>query len=179
MSDENLLDEGADDFATKSSKPSVVMLLAVAALGAGVGGWFGGPIVTPRVADMMASEPSGEGDDGYGGGHGGARPYGDASADDGPLAIENLILNPAESGGSRFLIATLVLDTDDETRAQLEARDAEARDLLQTVLAIRTVAELSDISLRDEIRDDLRIALNTMLGYEGVRRIFLPQFVIQ
>ncbi|MBT8489286.1 MAG: flagellar basal body-associated FliL family protein [Gemmatimonadetes bacterium] len=172
MSDENLLDEGGDDFATKSSGPSAVMLLVVAALGAGAGGWFGGPIVTPMVADIMASEPS-DGD-----GHG-ARPYGDASADDGPLAIDNLILNPAESGGSRFLIATLVLDTDDETRAELESRDAEARDLLQTVLAVRTVAELSDISLRDEIRSDLRIALNTMLGYEGVHRIFLPQFVIQ
>jgi flagellar basal body-associated protein FliL len=38
---------------------------------------------------------------------------------------------------------------------------------------------LSDISLRDVIREDLRAALNTMLGYEGVHRIFLPQFVIQ
>ena len=179
MSDENLLDEGADDFAPKSSGPSVVMLLVTALIGAGAGGWFGGPIVTPMVADMMAASPDDEGDDGYGGGHGGSSPYGDASPDDGPLAIDNLILNPAQSGGSRFLIATLVLDTDEETRAELEARDAEARDLLQTVLAIRTVDELSDISLRDEIRNDLRIALNTMLGYEGVHRIFLPQFVIQ
>lgn len=177
MSDENLLDEGADDFAPKSSGPSVVMLLAVALVGAGAGGWFGGPIVTPMVADILASEPSE--DDGYGGGGHGSAPYGAASADEGPLAIDNLILNPAESGGSRFLIATLVLDTDEGTRAELEARDAEARDLLQTVLAVRTVAELSDISLRDQIREDLRIALNTMLGYEGVHRIFLPQFVIQ
>ncbi len=156
------------------------MLLAVALVGAGAGGWFGGPVVTPIVAEMMASSPSEGGDDGHGGGgYGGDRPYGDASADDGPLTIDNLILNPAESGGSRFLIATLVLDTNEDTRAELESRDAEARDLLQTVLAIRTVDELSDISLRDEIRNDLRIALNTMLGYEGVHRIFLPQFVIQ
>lgn len=175
MSDDTQLEEGTDDFGTKSG-PSVVTLLFVGLIGAGVGGWFGGPMVTPMVADLLAAAPSGEGgsDHGGGGGHGES-----TTSEEGPLAIENLILNPAESGGSRFLIATLVLDTDDKTRATLEARDAEVRDLLQTVLAVRTVAELSDIGLRDEIREDLRNALNRMLGYEGVHRIFLPQFVIQ
>jgi len=177
VSDETPLEADGEDFATKSSGPSVMMLLLVAAVGAGLGGWFGAPLATPMVTDLLAVVPSG-GDGSHGGGsHGGGE--GSGSEEQGPLTIDNLILNPAESGGSRFLIATLVLDTDDETRAEIESRDAEIRDLLHTVLDARTVDELSDIGLRDEIREQLRSALNTMLGYEGVHRIFLPQFVIQ
>jgi len=162
--------EALDEDAPKAKGgPSLLVLLVLAGVGAGVGGWVGGPIVTPMVAQVAASREGGGG-----GGHG--APSDDA---EGPITIENLVLNPAGSGASRFLIATLVLDADESVREELGGRDAEARDLLLTILSGRTVEELSDISLRDEIREDLRAALNIMLGYEGVHRIFLPQFVIQ
>ena len=95
------------------------------------------------------------------------------------MLIGNLVLNPAESGGTRLLVAAISIDAGPDATEDLTARDAEARDLLLTILSSRTVDELSDVSLRDEIREDLRSALNTLLGYEGVHRIFLPQFVIQ
>lgn len=154
--------------------PSRVILIVLALLGAGAGGWFGGPLAAPRLAPIL---PVGSGEDGGGGGGHGAPA--ESEADDEPLVIDNLILNPANSGGSRFLIATLVLDVVPHVRSVLESRDAEARDVLLRVLSGRTVDQLSDISLRDDIREDLRSALNAMLEEEGVLRIFLPQFVIQ
>jgi flagellar FliL protein len=126
----------------------------------------------------MAASDGSDADGGHGGGGGGHGGGGSEEAA-APITIDNLILNPADSNGSRFLIATLVLDADERARVELEARDAEARDLLLTVLAIRTVDELANIGLREEIREDLRAALNTMLGRDAVHRIFLPQFVIQ
>lgn len=172
-----------DDFeGAKKSGPSMVVLLLVAALGAGAGGWFGGPVVTPMIAQVAGGGDAGRGgeygddgggyDDGYGGG-------GYEAANNGPLTIDGLVLNPAGSGASRFLIATLVLETDDQARSELQARDAEARDMLLTVLSSMTVEELTDISQRNVIRETLRSALNDMLAREGVHRIFLPQFVIQ
>ncbi len=177
------------DIEFEKAGPSVIMLVLFAAVGAGVGGWFGAPIVGPQIQAILASGGDGGDAESDGGGHGpsastsgksgghGGGGGGEAPAE--PIAIENLILNPAGSQGSRFLIASLVLDTDAATGAELASRDAEARDLLLTILATRTVEELSNISLRDEIREDLRAALNTMLGREAVHRIFLPQFVIQ
>ena len=164
-----------DDFGrAQKAGPSTVVLLLIAALGAGAGGWFGGPLVTPMIAQI--AEGGGEGgDDGHGGGGG----YGSGDAEEGPFQIENLVLNPAGSGASRFLIATLVLEADEDARTELESRDAEARDLLLTVLSSMTVEELTDISRRNVIRETLRSALNDMLAREGVHRIFLPQFVIQ
>jgi flagellar protein FliL len=171
LSNDPLESEEAPDEGLPTAKagPSVMVLLVLALVGAGAGGWFGGPVLTPMVAQVVASRGKDEG-----GGHGAP-----SEGAEGPVTIENLVLNPAGSGASRFLIATLVLDAEESVRQDLELRDAEARDLLLTILSARTVEQLSDISLRDVIREDLRAALNTMLGYEGVHRIFLPQFVIQ
>lgn len=160
----------------KKSGPSKVVLIVLVLVGAGVGGYFGGPTTTPMIAEALAARAEGGGghgaeDDGHGGGG--------AGETEGPLTIENLFLNPSGSGASRFLIATLVLDADQEAQDEIGARDAEVRDMLLTILAVRTVEELSDIGLRDEIREDLRSALNTLIGREGVHRVFLPQFVIQ
>lgn len=155
------------------SGPSVVVLLMLAAVGAGAGGYFGGPIATPMIAEVIEG-----GGEGGGGGHGDDG-YGGGEEDEEPFAIENLVLNPAGSGASRFLIATLVLDATPEAESELSSREAEARDLLLTILSTMTVEQLTDIQRRDVIREDLRAALNTMLGYEGVYRIFFPQFVIQ
>jgi flagellar protein FliL len=172
LSNDPLESEEAPDeeLPTPKAGPSLMVLLVLALVGAGAGGWFGGPVLTPMVAQVAASR----GEDDGGGGHGAP-----SEGAEGPVTIENLVLNPAGSGASRFLIATLVLDAEESVREDLAFRDAEARDLLLTILSSRTVEQLSDIALRDVIREDLRSALNTMLGYEGVHRIFLPQFVIQ
>ena len=177
VADETLEEGDLFDDSAKKAGPSMVMVLVMAMAGAGGGAFLGGPIATPIVADFLASDGANEGDDHGGGGYGGGG-YGDA-ADDGPLTIDNLVLNPAGSGASRFLIATLVLETDAEAYTELSDRDAEVRDMLLTALASRTVEELADVSLRGVIREELRMSLNDMLGREGVMRIFFPTFVIQ
>jgi flagellar FliL protein len=159
--------------AQKRSGPSVLVLAVLGLIGAGAGAWFGGPLVTPMIAEAAAG--GGEGGGGHGGGHGGEG----GEAAEGPLLIDNLVLNPAGSGGTRLLVAAVSLDADADAQETLAARDAEARDLLLMILSSRTVDELSDISLRETLREDLRRALNALLGYDGVHRIFLPQFVIQ
>ena len=161
------------EFGRSAKGPSVIGLLLFAAIGAGAGAFLGGPAVAPMIAQVAEG-----GLPGGGGGHGDDDGYGGGGEEE-PLTIENLILNPAGTGASRFLIVTLVLEADAEARAELESRDAEVRDLLLTVLSSKTVEELTDISRRNQVREDMRMALNDLLAYEGVHRIFLPQFVIQ
>lgn len=177
MAADDLLDSASDAPGpeTTPSGPSFFVLALVVTVGAVAGGWLGGPVLAPTMKQVLAAVPWGgggsHGDDGHG-----------ASGEEegeGLPTIDNLILNPANSGGSRFLIATLVLDADAAAGAEIARRDAEVRDHLLTVLSAHTVEELSDIAFRDRIRDELRVALNSLLGRDGVRRIFLPQFVIQ
>ncbi|MEQ1857872.1 MAG: flagellar basal body-associated FliL family protein, partial [Longimicrobiales bacterium] len=119
-----------------------------------------------------------EGDEAGGGGGGG---HGAPAAEPAEALhqIEDLVVNPAGSGGTRFLVAAVSLDADPEAQEELTARDSEARDLLLTVLASRTVEQLSEVSHREVLRTELKDVLNGMLGHEGVHRVFFPQFVIQ
>lgn len=163
-------EEGPGDPGARQG-PRTAGLVVVGLLAAAAGGWFGAPKLAPKASAVLESF------------RGGASAEGDAEEVEEPSSTEhllsNLVLNPAGSGGVRFLVASLALVVTEEAGAVLEARDAEARDLVLTVLSARTVEELSDVSRRDEIRQELRSELNGMLGFDGVRQIFFPQFVIQ
>lgn len=162
-------EEGPSDVGGRKGPP-MVGLVVVGLLAAMAGGWFGAPRLAPNATEMLdgvlergsAVEPS---------------PAGAVATVE--HLIPNLVLNPAGSGGVRFLVASLALVASETAAGLLEERDAEARDLILTILSARTVEQLSDVSSRDEIRSALRSELNAMLGFEGVQQIFFPQFVIQ
>jgi flagellar basal body-associated protein FliL len=57
--------------------------------------------------------------------------------------------------------------------------DVSFRHTLLTTLGSRTVAELSDISMRPQIVAELRDSLEHVTGKGVIHRIYLPQYVIQ
>src|SRR5690606_19914782 len=94
--------------------------------------------------------------------------------------IDALVVNPADSDGLRFLMATMVVEVDGAgTAAQLQQRDAEVREAVLRTLGSKTVTELASIGNRDALKEELREALLSVVERGNVLRIHLPQFVIQ
>lgn len=94
--------------------------------------------------------------------------------------VENLVVNPAQSGGARFVLATIAIEVDSpEVAARLAARDAVIRDAFTVVLASRTVETLTDIGQRGALTQELTRAAEQVAGAGKVRRVLIPQFVIQ
>lgn len=98
--------------------------------------------------------------------------------------IDNMVLNPAGSGGTRFLmLATAVEFSDGKYEEELRARDVEARDVLLRVVGARTVEELAETSFRDKLRRELADSLSQLFPRAerktAITRVFFPQFVIQ
>jgi flagellar FliL protein len=94
--------------------------------------------------------------------------------------IDNVILNPAGSGGQRFLmVATAVDAKDSKVVDEMKARDAETRDVLLRVLGSKTVEQLADMRYREPLKQELMDSLGAMFKKGSVRRIYFPQFVIQ
>jgi flagellar FliL protein len=125
----------------------------------------------PAEGDEAA--PDGE-DEGGKGGHG----------KDGVAApvytIENLVLNPAESGATRFLLLSIAFELKtQETHDAMKARDAELRDAVLAALGGKTVEQLSDVTARDSLKGELRTVAAKLLRKKAVRRVYFPQFVIQ
>jgi flagellar protein FliL len=96
------------------------------------------------------------------------------------MTLENLVLNPAGSGGSRFLLLTVSIECKDAAAVTtLQSRDAELRDVVLSSLGQKTVDELADIAGRDVIKEQLATALNERFGKKTVLRVYFPQYVVQ
>jgi flagellar FliL protein len=94
--------------------------------------------------------------------------------------IENVVLNPAQTAGTRFLMAAVTFELATvEAQTAIKARESEVRDTVLHVLGEKTVAQLSDISQRDTIKTQIQSAVGAKLGPATVLRVYFPQFVIQ
>lgn len=94
--------------------------------------------------------------------------------------LDNMVLNPANSSGQRFLLVSIALRLKNATvEEELKTRDAEVRDALLRVLGTKHVEELSDISQREALKDELRKALDAIIKPGSIKGLYFPQFVIQ
>ena len=155
------------------------VLIIALTIGLVVGAAAGSLVVGPLVAEGPAKEESGAA--------GSADECAAVLAQHGvvtaPVAvhtIETLVLNPAQSGGTRYLMASVGFGLADLHGAeQMTLRDAEIRDIVVRVLGSKTVAELSDLSLRNGMKEEMRTEIVKVVGEHGLVDIYFPQFVIQ
>jgi len=62
---------------------------------------------------------------------------------------------------------------------QMKDHDAEVRDHILAMLGKKTVEELSDITLREGMKQEVLASVAGLFPKDGVRKVFFAQFVIQ
>jgi flagellar FliL protein len=123
-------------------------------------------------ADSASATTEGEG--------GGEKKEGKEGAASTMYVIDNVILNPAGSGGTRFLMLATAIDAKDAAVVEeMKQRDAETRDVLLRVMGSKTVEQLSDMQFREGIKKEVADSLGALFKKGAIRRIFFPQYVIQ
>ena len=96
------------------------------------------------------------------------------------VKIEDLIVNPAGTGGRRFLkVAAAIEVHDPKTAREAELRSAQLRDLLLRDLAARTLDELTDPVAKEEMRVTIIDELNEILGQGKVTNLYFTEYVVQ
>lgn len=94
--------------------------------------------------------------------------------------IENMIVNPAESGGSRYLMVNVGFESDrDAVITEIDDKEVVVRDRVINLLSEFTVATLADINRRAFIKDTLRQSVNEVLKEGEVTRLYFTQYVLQ
>ena len=97
--------------------------------------------------------------------------------------LDNIIVNPADSQGQRFLMCTVAIESDDAKALDLlREHEIELRDRVVTLLSKQPMDRLTAQSARDSLRSELLAVVQPVLGPDGkdtVLKIFLPQFVVQ
>lgn len=169
-----------------SPKPKLVMVIALALVGLGCGGAAGAFVAGPMVARKLIAAPAAHGDSTKGGEHGAKGEHGKGEGEGkeaesaSSYLLDNLVLNPAGSGGGRYLLASVSIRYGNASlKERMTSREAEMRDAILHVLGTKPVEELSDIARRDAIKAEVRIAIEAILGPKSVQGVFFPQFVIQ
>lgn len=94
--------------------------------------------------------------------------------------FQNIVLNPAGSGGTRFLMVSAAFELKDGGADQLmKDHEPEIRDRILALLGKKTIDELTDIGMRESIKKEVLESVAPILPKGAVLKVFFPQFVIQ
>jgi flagellar FliL protein len=165
---ENVAVDGVEAGASapaKSGKRGILILaIAGVAAGAATGLFVTGPLLAQRRAAAAAAPKPEHTLEGAAATH----------------SVENLVLNPAGSGGTRFLMVTATFQIrDGGVETQMKEHDAEVRDRILSLLGKKTVEELSDIAQREAIKQEVLASVASLFEKGAIRKVFFAQFVIQ
>lgn len=188
----------------KKGLPGFVMPLVLVLVGLGGGGFVGARVVGPKLtaglmanltpAELAAHTPkaSVDGEDGEDHGDAADGEHAEAAAKEGggdhgsagppPLyTISDLVLNPAGSGGTRFLMLSVAFDMKDSASVDLlRQRDAEIKDAVLALVGAKTVEQLAEVSAREPLKVEINELVTRIVKKKKlIKRVSFPQFVIQ
>ncbi len=96
------------------------------------------------------------------------------------MELQGFIINPAGTGGTRYLMINLGLESaEGSVLEELKEKEIVVRDTVLKLLSQRTVEELADISLRAQLKQELREAVNGILKKGKIDRVYFTQYVLQ
>lgn len=171
--------------AKDSAGPAPIVLIAVIVVALGAGAVLGSLLVAPQVikarqaAAVAAAKDPHKKDKKKDKKKGKEGEAGKASV----YKIDNIIVNPAGSGGGRFLMCSVVIQPEDDKLVDVfREHEVELRDRVLTTLTNTTLDQINALGGRDSLRAKLSVTVRTVLDKDDQNtelKVFLPQFVIQ
>jgi flagellar protein FliL len=96
--------------------------------------------------------------------------------------LGTFIVNLADEEASRYVRAQVEFEyskVNIELDKEIKERDAQFKDLVNTLLNDRKAAELSTSEGKERFRRELQLKINQALKFGAVTNVFLTQFAIQ
>ena len=95
-------------------------------------------------------------------------------------SIKDIVVNPAGTGGSRFLSVSFGFELPYQGLAQdMESREAAVRDALITIMSSKTVAQLTDTKQKEITRYQIKKRVEQILSIEDIGNVYYTDFVLQ
>lgn len=96
------------------------------------------------------------------------------------VLMNKLLVNVAGTMGARYLLVSIsITGSDKDFKEKMQEHDAQLRDMAQSALATKTLADLEKPGARNLIRTELINGFNNILGEPAVEEIYLTEFAIQ
>lgn len=94
--------------------------------------------------------------------------------------IADVIVNPLATSGTRYLCTTVAFEAVvPAVGEEIKTREHQIRDMLIEILGGRTVEELSNLTVREQIREEIKNNVNGLLQSGQVTGVYFANFVLQ
>ena len=94
--------------------------------------------------------------------------------------VSDLIVNPAGTNGTRFLLTTIGVEVDSpQTKIELEQKDIRVRDALISILTSKGLDQLGKVDQRETLRSEIAAKIGEMLTSGKPRNVYFGKFIIQ
>ena len=94
--------------------------------------------------------------------------------------IEDIIVNPSGTGGTRFLSASIGFEVySQETHAMFEQRQHLVRDALITILGAKTIEQLSEPKQKEITRFQIKKRVEQILKVDDLAAVYFTEFILQ
>jgi flagellar protein FliL len=94
--------------------------------------------------------------------------------------VDDLVVNPAESGGLRYVAASVGLRSARPTFLEdMKTREAPIKDALIRILGSKTVDQLADIRCREAMRAEILTEVDRLIPDQQVDAVYFTRFVLQ
>lgn len=96
------------------------------------------------------------------------------------LVIKDIIVNPAGTNGTRFLLTTIGLEVPSpEIKTELEQKEVQTRDILISVLTSKGLEELNAPQFKEALRKEILEKINSVLKKGKIKNVYFSKFIIQ
>ncbi len=96
------------------------------------------------------------------------------------FTVESIVVNPAETQGTRYLSCSVSFEVaSPEDLKAFEEKAVKIKDLLITILSSKTVDELADIKVRNDMRRQILAVVNRFTTPAQATAVYLTDFVLQ
>ncbi len=98
----------------------------------------------------------------------------------GKFELKEIIVNPADTNGQRYLLVQLSLElVNKEDQKLIEENRSKIRNNLIKYLSAKSVPELQNIDGNEDLRLDLVQIINETIGSRSVRNLYYSKYVMQ
>lgn len=97
----------------------------------------------------------------------------------GVYEMEQLVVNPANTNGRRYLLVEISLEMVAEDIPKMETINPKIKQDMIETLSSRTVSQLTTSQERERLRKELSEIINSSLGSSSVHNLYFTKYVLQ
>ncbi len=96
------------------------------------------------------------------------------------VPVDTIVVNLSGSNGRRYLKAKINLEAKDgDVKKLIETKSIQIKDRLISIISSKTLEDIDGLEAQENLRKEIKDAVDVVLKVEGVLQVYFTEFVVQ